>query len=121
MVLAAILAAILNLGMLHPLDNISIIRNRFLIPPNPTLDTKIIVLYAMITKIWHKIGSDGHYGSHLEFGMLQLHEIIFSVINESLAPQNPTLDTKIMVLGGIVIEIWYKIGSGSHLGGHLEF
>ena len=45
---------------------------------------------------------------------------MFSLLEDNFLPQITHLDTKIMVLAGLVTDI-YTIGSGSHLGGHLEF
>ena len=96
-------------------------RNEFLATQNPTLDTKIVVLVGLVIEIWDPLGRGSHFGSHLEFAMTHSFENIFVGRNEFLAPQNPTLDTKIIVLGGLVIEIWDPLGISSHHGGHLEF
>ena len=85
------------------------------------LDTKIIVLGGMVNEIWDFIGSGGHYVGLLDFGTLQPWNNVIIIRNERLAPIYPTLDTKIIVLGGMVSEIWEAVHSGGHLGSHLEF
>ena len=89
-----------------------------------------MVIGGLLTEILGAIGSGGHYGCHLKFGMLQLYEIdfnvffslliVFIVTSEFLNPQYPTLDTKIIVASYIVTKICDIDGSGSHLGSHLE-
>ena len=111
----------LEFGLLQPRDIDFIVRNELLAPQNPTLDTKIIVLGGMVNEIWDFTSSGGHHGGHLEFGTLQPWNNVFIVRNELLTPKYPTLDTKIIVLGGIVIEICHTVYIGGHLGGHLEF
>ena len=44
-----------------------------------------------------------------------------SLLDDISLPQILHIDTKIMVLAGLVTEIWDTIGFGGHLGGHLEF
>ena len=72
-------------------------------------------------EIWDLPDPGGHFGSHLEFGITDCFKNIFVGKNEFLDPLNPTLDTEITALGGIVTEIWDPIGPSSHHGGHLEF
>ena len=91
-------------------DSIFVDRNELFVSVNHTLDTKKFNSY-------HK----GHICSHIEFELAHFFENIFVDRNEFLGPQNPTLDTIIIVLGGLVIEVWYSLGPGSHFGSHLEF
>ena len=63
------------------------------------IDTKIIIL-----EIDPGSGAGAHLVSHLDLGFFS-HRVMFFVRNELLAPNYPTLDTKILVLRSIVTEI----------------
>ena len=67
------------------------------------------------------INLGSHLGGHLRFGILQAWSNVFIVRNEIVAPKYPTLDTKIIVLGGIVTEIGNALDFNIHLGSHLGF
>ena len=62
-----------------------------------------------------------NFGIHLEFGILQPWHDLFIVRNELLVPKYQTLDTKIIVLGGIVTEIGIACDFDVHVGSHLDF
>ena len=66
-------------------------------------------------------GHGGHLGSHLDFRMKDCFENVFVGRNEYLDPSNPTLETKIIVLCGMVMEICDLPDPGGHFGSHLEF
>ena len=43
-------------------------------PKNMVLDTKIVTLAPLLTKIWHSLNAGSHLGGHLEFDPFAMHE-----------------------------------------------
>ena len=65
--MVAMMAPILNLGIIEAIKSLLITRKQFFAPKYPTLDTKIMALDGLVFEILGTIGFSGHDGSHLEF------------------------------------------------------
>jgi len=57
----------------------------------------------------------------LDFSVIINTYFIFNSINEILDLKNILLDTRIIFLCAILMELWLFEGFGSHFGGHLGF
>ena len=91
--------------MLLAFNNIFIVLKGFIDPKNLGIGSNIILLPALVIELSLLLEFDGHFGGHLAFEHMRAGGHFYFVKIEFLAPQNLGVDTKIIILSLIELEI----------------